>query len=302
MADTLTTTTNAEFIPEIVAQVALGQLRNSSVLLPTVTRHDELTTAKVGDKVKVPKRGAVSVNDKTATNAVTLQNPTATVVEVTLDKHKEITFLLEDVAAAMENQSSLEGYIQDGMISLAEQVDTDILALYAGLSNDVGTGGTDLTPDTIVDARKTLTDNKAPMTERYLVMASKDEAALLKTEKFTSAAWMEDAGQALKEAMLGRRYGFSLLVHQGVPTSGSSPTNTHCIAYQKGAFVVATRPLPTPPAEYGAKSVYVTDPKSGLGIRVTHSWNADYLGVQVTLDVLYGVAELRDELAVEVLT
>jgi hypothetical protein len=39
----------------------------------------------------------------------------------------------------------------------------------------------------------------------------------------------------------------------------------------------------------------VTDAVSGLALRVTMSYNADNLGVQVTMDTLYGVAKLRDE-------
>lgn len=302
MADTLDQTKMAVFIPEIVAQTALGALRNYSALLPTVTRDTNLTSQKMGDKVKVPKRGAVTANDKAAGTAVTYQNPLGTEIEVTLNKHKEVTFVLEDVVAAMQNQDTLLGYVTDGIIALAEQLDSDLLALYASITNDVGTGGTDITADTIVDARKTLTDNKAPFADRFLVMSAKDEAALLKVEKFTSSNWIDDAGLAMKEAFMGRRYGFSLLVHQGVKTSGSSPTSTHCLAYQRGAFVVATRPLPNPPSDLGVRSANVSDPASGLSCRVSYSWNADLLAVQVTIDVLYGVAILRNELACEVLT
>jgi hypothetical protein len=42
--------------------------------------------------------------------------------------------------------------------------------------------------------------------------------------------------------------------------------------------------------------------EDGIGLRVTMSYNADYLGVQVTVDVLYGFAELRDAFGVVVIT
>ena len=53
-------------------------------------------------------------------------------------------------------------------------------------------------------------------------------------------------------------------------------------------------PVPAPPPS--------RTPDSGLVVRVTTAYNATYLGVQVTIDVLYGVAKLRDEKAVVVLT
>lgn len=301
MADTLGVVQMDAFIPEIVANVALGRLRNASALLPTVTRNSELTTATLGKKVLVPKRGTVTSHDKAAGTAVTPQNPTATQVEVELDTHKEVTFILEDVAAAMANPEALNGYVEDGMIELAERIDTAILAKYADAGDSVGSAGTDVDADLVVDARKALTDAKAPLSDRYLVVSSKDEAALLKEEKFTSAQVIADAGQAMREAFLGRKYGFSILVHQGVVETGSSPTSTHNMAYQKGAICVATRPLPLPPEGMGVKAAYVQDPESGLGIRVLYSYDTDLLGLKVTLDVLYGVETLREELIVEVL-
>ena len=42
--------------------------------------------------------------------------------------------------------------------------------------------------------------------------------------------------------------------------------------------------------------------EGGIGIRVTMSYNANQLGVQTTIDVLYGVAELRDNHGVVVTT
>ena len=62
------------------------------------------------------------------------------------------------------------------------------------------------------------------------------------------------------------------------------------------------RGLPDAPAGTGAQTSVVQDPASGLALRVTMAYNAANLGVQVTVDVLYGVAKLRDEKAVVVLS
>ena len=42
------------------------------------------------------------------------------------------------------------------------------------------------------------------------------------------------------------------------------------------------------------------DPESGLVLRVLYAYNATYLGMQVTIDVLYGVKKLRAECGVTV--
>jgi len=288
----------ANFIPEVWANKALRALANYSIFFNLVNRNYDELVATSGDTVHIPVNAALSVNDKAANTGVTLQTPTATKVDVSLDKHKEVSFIVEDIAKAQANQDIMQGYMEDGLLAIAEQVDSDLMALYSGLSENTGTGGTDIGADTIVDARKLLTDGKAPLTDRRLVISSKDEAALLKVEKFTSSNWVQDAGQAMKDAYLGRRYGFDIFVHQGVKTSGTSPVTTHNLAFHKNAFVLVSRPLPQAPPNTGVLQTVVN--YKNFAIRVTYGYDKSQLGMQVTLDCLYGVAELRDAFGVDV--
>jgi len=62
------------------------------------------------------------------------------------------------------------------------------------------------------------------------------------------------------------------------------------------------RGLPEPPEGSGVKAATVRDPESGLVLRVLQAYNPSYLGVQVTIDALYGVAEMRDACGVVVLS
>lgn len=66
-------------------------------------------------------------------------------------------------------------------------------------------------------------------------------------------------------------------------------------------MVLATRPLPNDAVRFGgAKQVSMSE--DGMGLRVTASYDTDYLGPKVTIDVLYGVGELRDNHGVVVST
>ena len=67
----------------------------------------------------------------------------------------------------------------------------------------------------------------------------------------------------------------------------------------RDAMILAMRPLPRPKAP-GVKVAYAM--KDGLMIRVVMSYNADQLADQVTIDTLFGVATLRSELGVTVLS
>ena len=96
----ITTTEAANFIPEIWAATALGALKANTVMARLVNRNFENSIQQAGDTIHIPQRGALTVHDKAANTGVTLQTPSADVVNLTLNKHKEVSFIVEDIAAA----------------------------------------------------------------------------------------------------------------------------------------------------------------------------------------------------------
>jgi P22 coat protein - gene protein 5. len=132
-----------------------------------------------------------------------------------------------------------------------------------------------------------------PATESFTSCGTRTpRKELLNIEKFTSADFGDD-GSAVREANIGRKYGFSHFMDQQVPVASSECKN---LAFHRDAITMAMRPLPQVPSGMGANSTTMAE--DGFSIRVIYSYNPNYLGVQVTLDLLYGVAELRDEFAV----
>ena len=297
----ITRTSAGPFIPQIWANTALEILRNRVVLAKLVTRDSDIAAFQVGDTLNIPYPGAFTANDKAANTAVTLQVPTATTTTVTLNKHKEASFLVEDAARATANQDIIARYMEAAIVPIAEQIESDLLGLYSGFSNSVGTSGTDITAATIRSARKKLNDLKAPVDNRALVVSTKDEIAILGDSTLQSFFAFAQAG-SVKEGSIGRLYGFDVYASQLVPVVTGTPNSTKNLAFNPGAIILAMRGLPDAPAGTGAQTSVVQDPVSGLSLRVTMAYNASNLGVQVTVDVLYGVAKLRDEKAVVVLS
>jgi len=297
----ITRTSAASFVPQIWANTALEILRSKVVLAKLVTRDSDIAAFQVGDTLNIPYPGAFVANDKAANTAVTLQVPTATTTSVQLNKHKEASFIVEDAARALANQDIMQRYMEAAIIPIAEQIESDLLGLYSSFSNSVGTSGTDITATTIRSARKKLNDLKAPTDNRALVVSTKDEIAILGDSTLQTFFAFAQA-QAPQEGSIGRLYGFDVYVSQLVPVVAGTPNSTKNLAFNPGAIILAMRGLPDAPAGSGAQTAVVQDPVSGLSLRVTTAYNAANLGVQVTVDVLYGVAKLRDEKAVVVLS
>ena len=289
------------FIPEIWANTALEVLRNNIVLAKLCTKDSDVAAFTTGDELSIPYPGTFVANTKTAGTSVTLQQPSGSSTTVSLNKHKEASFLVEDAARAVANQDIMQRYMTAAVVPIAEQIEIDLFALYSSYSNSVGTSGTDATGATIRSAKKALTDQKVSLNNRALVVSTKDEISLLGDSTLQSYFAFSQS-DAVAEGSMGRLYGFDVYPSQLVPVVTGSPNSTKCIALDPGAMILAMRGLPDAPDGSGARTASVEDPDSGLVVRVTTAYNATYLGVQVTIDVLYGVAKLRNEKAVIVLT
>ncbi|MGQ9809706.1 MAG: P22 phage major capsid protein family protein [Armatimonadota bacterium] len=290
------------FIPEVWLNRALEILRANVVLSRLVARDTDVGAFQVGDILHIPYPGTFTAQDKTPGSPVTVQTPSGGAeVQVTLNHHKEITFIVEDVARAQANQDLLDRYLNAAVPALAEAIERDLFALYTGVTNSVGTSGDDLTPAVIREARKKLNDSKCPLNPRNLVISSKDEIALLGDTSL--APYFANArAEAVSQGAIGSLYGFTVWMSQLVPVVSGTPNSTKNLAFHPEAFILAMRGLPEPPAATGAQAATLRDPESGLVMRMLYAYNPSYLGVQVTLDVLYGVQVLRPEKACVVLS
>lgn len=277
----------------IVAQEVLGQLKREFTLVKRVRRDFENEVAAYGKVVQVPTIGALTAEDKAAATDVTVQDATSSSKSVTLNKHKESTFIIEDIDAALSRNDLLAAYAKSAQIALTEKVEDDLFALYSGFSQDVGTYATDATAAQVRLARKKLTDGKAPRADRTLILATKDVSALLAADSQFLASYNNTSDATkIAEGIIGRYMGFDVVESQGVPLHDTNQTSS--LAFHREAIALVVRPLGEIPAGMGAVSSVVSDPESGLSIRCILSYNANRLGVQCTCDILYGVAEMRD--------
>lgn len=295
----ITATQLNDSIATIIAAEVLGYLKANVVMARLVARDTDFTPAEKGQVVQIPIAGTLSANDKAQGSVVTLQQPADDKIQVTLNKHKEVSFLLEDYAAAMARPNWFEIYLQQGIAVISEQLDGDLTALYSGLSQSIdatgASGPLDLADFT--ESRRLLNAAKAPLSQRFAVLHEDAEKEFFGIEEAINDSYRASLGGALADAFTGKFAGFMTFVDQKIATAASECKN---LFFHKNALVLATRSLPLAPS--GAGVIQRVMEEDGLMIRVTVSYSADYLGVQVTVDILYGVAELRDSHGVVVRT
>lgn len=294
--------TNAAYIPTILAQKSLGAFASYMNLAKTVARDFDFTPAKEGDTIKVQKRGVLVANAKAAGDKVVKQNPTATSVPVVLDQHFEVTIALDDVTSVMQNQDTLNGYAEDAAIALAEKVEAALAALYTSVPGGqvVSFDPTSVSTmeSSFLKAREILILNKVPkIAQKFGYLHPTLVSKLLTVPRFTQYDTVQ-SGEAITEGRVSRVSGIDNFESQSVVGTGS-PAQYHNLIYSKNAFVLAARPLPSVGNDFGVKQSVINDPDINMGLRVTSSYDANLLSMQITLDVLYGVALLDNRLVVE---
>src|SRR2546423_5268783 len=129
MAGNITSTELNDSIATIIAADALGYLQANTVLAQLISRDWDDLVAQHGQVIQIPFTGALVANDKAEGAVVTLQNPADTKANVTLNKHKEVSFLIEDFARTLATPDYLNAYSQDGLAMLPDQTDADLPAL-----------------------------------------------------------------------------------------------------------------------------------------------------------------------------
>lgn len=137
--------------------------------------------------------------------------------------------------------------------------------------------------DTILRARKHLNDRDVPQEDRYLVVATDVAMRLLKHD-FLSRVDAAGSASALREASLGRVFGFNV-IESGALDAGES------VAYHKSAFALAIR---QPSAPRGASESSGASAQ-GIGMRQVFQYDASTAQDQSLLSTFAGASAVYED-------
>lgn len=186
-----------------------------------VHRDFEPAIASYGDVVNTRKPGEFVVKRKARNDSVTVQQPDATNIPVTLNQHFHVTFLILDVDQSKSFKDLIVEYLSPAMLAIARGIDLVTSGqVYQFLQYNGGKlglmDGTNA-EDYILATRQVQNINKAHVIGRNLVVGPIAETAMLSDAKFTDANRVGDDGTALREASLGRKFGYDIFMAQNQP-------------------------------------------------------------------------------------
>jgi hypothetical protein len=188
-------------------------------LVPAVSRDSKADGAAVNQTVRSPVVPAMSAADITASNATSSgTDRVMDYVDVAITKSRKVSFNLtgEQRLSLGENNSPIarDSFAQ-AFRTLANEVETDLAALYVGASRATGTAGT--TPfatagnlSNAANVRRILEDNGAPTGDLQLVLGS---AAMANIRGLQSVLFkVNEAGtdDLLRRGVIGQLEGFNL--------------------------------------------------------------------------------------------
>ena len=300
----ITSSNVANAIVKLVAADALPVLVGNLVMGNLVNRDYEPVLAQAGDTVNVPIPPTMVAHNILEGGSVLTQNPNIGNAQIILNTHIESTFQIPDVTKVLAVPDLLKIYMEPAVAAIAQRIETDLLSLYAGFTANtpVGTAGVTITEATIDAAETALFLAKVPQTEqKFMVVDAATYSAWRQIPRFSEFQTAGDAGlRAIVDGSVGKVKDFFVFRSQFVQKTGSSPVNTHNLAFTKNALGLVIRRLPQPLPGTGAIAEYAE--LGNFGMRVVMSYQPDTLAQQFTVDVLYGCGILRNDAGVQVNT
>jgi len=228
-----------------------------------------------GDVIHVPSLTEMTATEKANATAVTLNSPTETKVDLTVNQWYEVSFIIEDEEKAQVKHSYnlQERYAKNAAYTVANVLEVALITLFSGFASTVGDSATNANDSNIRACIAYLDGNDIPQEDRaWFFDPTVFWTDIMGIDRFTLVN--ESGNKAVMNGAIGVLYGIPVHLTSNIPTTLGSKYNALA---QKDAIIFAT-------ASLGA----------GSGIRLQTSYLQTYLGTLVTADILYGVIENRD--------
>lgn len=291
---------NAILTPDVIAQAALANLYETTIMAGLVHRDYEDTFANaVGDTITIRKPAVFVALEYTRAAGITVQDANEGGIPMTLNHFADVSFSVTSEDLTLKIQDFSGRLLAPAMEAISQKIDRDILALRSDIVQNVGRTAGELwsDPRSLIGAGRILTQQSVPPTQRAAVVGPTISGEWMKDDLLNRADARGDT-EGLQEASLGRRvFGFDPYETNNIttPTPGAGISTTEVgVAFHRTAFALAVRPLALP---RGASNAAIANYK-GFGLRVIYGYDMDKKQDVISIDVLYGTKTLDPDRAV----
>ncbi|MDB5476491.1 MAG: hypothetical protein JWP49_2002 [Phenylobacterium sp.] len=281
---------NAILTPTAVTREALRVLHQKLNFVGSITReYDDSFArqgAKVGDtlKVRLPNQYVVRSGPTLAAQDTT---ETSVDLKVQTQKGVDLNFTSVDLTLSLDEFS--DRVVEPAMSVLAANIEADAMNMYKDIYNQVSNLGAAATFAKVLQGRKTLVDNLAPLNGRTCNLNTQDNVDLVDALKGLFNDQTIVAKQN-REGFMGRTAGFDFMEntlwprHASGTETGGTPTITINGAGQTGASIIV--------ANASSKTLKQGDVITLPGVNRVHPETKADTGIQqqfvVTADVTAG--------------
>lgn len=281
-------TLNSALNDKLIAQAALESFTADLEPLSIFTTSYSNEVVRRGASVEVPL--IANLTATTFADSYEADGGTMNKVTINVDTHRIVTVSLSDIEYSKSSAAEITKFATQQGKALAQSVLTSFYNLFvttAGSAAQFSATLTNLSAFTITNARalrKALSDEKAPLTDRALILNTTLYDSLLSQSGLLDASAF-GARDVISEARVPRILGMSAYESLILPTNSISLA---AMAVHPNAAAIAVRALePQAPSEYLAATV-VNDPQSGLTLGYRRHYNPSSGKHYVSFECVFG--------------
>lgn len=232
-----------------------------------------------GDVTHIPNITEMTAHTKAINAEVTLESPQETKIDLTIDTHYHVAFVIEDAVSAQVAKSykAQAIYARNGAYTVGATLEDALIALFNAFSQVVGDSSTALNDSNIRKAIAYLDTANVPEGDRaFFLHPNVIWNQVMGIDKFTLIVNTKGADPVL-QGQIGMLY--------GIPVIGTSRLGT-TLGHRNGCL------------SHKEALAFATANPAGMGgvnkVRIQADYLLEYLGTLVVCDLFFGVIEVRD--------